>query len=270
MRILPHRLAAHRIIGALVSFSLLTFSFACSDTTGPATPIVPSTLSLHPDLQSAAGSGTSTALLTKLASNMCMDVTGSSTAPGTQVIIWGCTGNTNQKFTWQSNGEIRTIGGMCLDDSGGQGNDGDPIIIWTCHGGPNQTWTATTAGEIKGINGKCVDVSYSSTTPGTKLILWRCTGNSNQKWDAASSGSARQRDDVLPAGGHLRAAEHHAEGGRHLPRRDRGHARRAERDHLRVPGQRRPRDDRAPHHPELHPAGADGRGQGRRRQPERR
>ncbi|HEX6536610.1 MAG TPA: lectin [Gemmatimonadaceae bacterium] len=190
MRILPHWVAARRTLAMLAILPILSLATACSDNTQPDAITGPDAPSVQGDLQSAFGSGTSTAIVSQLAANTCLDVRLASTASGTPVEIWGCNGGSNQKFTWQSNGEIRVYGNMCLDASGGQGNDGDPIIIWPCSGAANQKWTPTAAGEIKGINGKCMDVKYADPTPGSRVILWPCNGQRNQKWDVSgSSGS---------------------------------------------------------------------------------
>lgn len=64
------------------------------------------------------------------------------TAPGTKVELWPCNGQSNQKWTVESNGTI--VGqqsGLCLDVSGAVTTKGTPLGIWTCNGGSNQKWS---------------------------------------------------------------------------------------------------------------------------------
>jgi hypothetical protein len=80
--------------------------------------------------------------LTVGGSTFCLDANGAGTSPGTKVIIWPCTGGTNQQ--WIFNGSGAVIGaqsGLCLDVSGGSTADGALAELWNCTGGSNQQWT---------------------------------------------------------------------------------------------------------------------------------
>jgi hypothetical protein len=152
---------------------------ACADTaTQPSEPMASSG-----DFALTGTPGTSAQILTRLASHLCMDVTGGTATAGARVALRACTTGSNQRFTWQSNGEIRVFGTMCLDAYGGKGRDGDPIVAWQCTGNSNQRWVATAAGEIKGINGKCMDVWGGKGNAGDAVTLYGCHGGTNQKWD---------------------------------------------------------------------------------------
>jgi mannan endo-1,4-beta-mannosidase len=116
-------------------------------------------------------------------SNRCVDVPGSTTANGTQVQLWDCSGNANQSWTHSSSGELRVYGNKCLDAEGNGTADGTKAIIWDCHGGTNQRWHVNSDGSITNVhNGKCLDANNRGSVNGTQIILWTCNGGSNQQW----------------------------------------------------------------------------------------
>ena len=116
-----------------------------------------------------------------VASGRCVDVTGVSTADGTQVQIWDCNGQTNQTWSSTSSGEIRVYGNKCLD-AAGTGN-GAKVQIYGCWGGDNQKWRVNSDGSIQGVqSGLCLDAVGSGTGNGTQLQLYSCWGGNNQKW----------------------------------------------------------------------------------------
>lgn len=81
--------------------------------------------------------------LVNINSAMCMDVMGASTSAGTQVIQWPCTGNRNQRWTFNGSAVVSVNSGMCLDVSGASTADGAPLIQWPCSGNLNQQWSLT-------------------------------------------------------------------------------------------------------------------------------
>ncbi|MDG6101543.1 RICIN domain-containing protein [Dactylosporangium aurantiacum] len=118
-------------------------------------------------------------------SNRCLDVSGVSTTPGTQVHIWDCHGGTNQRWTRTAAGELRVYGNRCLDVNGNGTADGTKIQIWDCNGTTAQKFTFNANGSITGAgSGKCVDVNASGTANGTKVQLWTCNGTGAQRWAA--------------------------------------------------------------------------------------
>lgn len=122
-------------------------------------------------------------IASRLTADRCMDIPGGSRNQGAQIALWSCHGGENQRFTLQSNGQIRTAGGLCVNALGGTGRDGDRIGVWPCGGGANERWQVTGNGEIKGINGKCIDVPGGNSAAGTGLVLWSCNGGLNQRWN---------------------------------------------------------------------------------------
>ncbi|NUO56929.1 MAG: poly(3-hydroxybutyrate) depolymerase [Hamadaea sp.] len=117
------------------------------------------------------------------ASGRCVDVPGSSTANGTQVQLWDCHGNTNQRWTYTSSRQLTVYGNKCLDANGQGTSNGTTAIIWDCNGQANQQWNLNANGTITGVqSGLCLDAAGTATANGTKIQLWACTGGSNQQW----------------------------------------------------------------------------------------
>jgi hypothetical protein len=142
-------------------------------------------------LQSVAGSLTaiavppvnSAALLSNPLSNRCMDVSGASNTPGSQVVVFDCHGGMNQRWTRTPAGELRTFGDRCLDVNNNGTANGTKIQIWTCNGSAAQRFTFKTNGTIVGAgSGKCVDVTSSDTANGTRVQLFDCNSTGAQRW----------------------------------------------------------------------------------------
>jgi Ricin-type beta-trefoil lectin domain len=120
-------------------------------------------------------------------SGRCLDVTGQSTANGTQVQLYDCWGGSNQRWTYTSGKQLQVYGNKCLDASGQGTADGTAVIIWDCNGQANQQWNVNANGTITGAqSGKCLDANGAGTANGTKIIIWSCNGQSNQQWSLRS------------------------------------------------------------------------------------
>ena len=128
----------------------------------------------------AAGSAT----IVGVGSGRCLDVTGASTTPGTQVIIWDCHGNSNQTWSTTAAGELRVYAGTrCLSVTGASVTRGAKVVSDTCTGGANQRWTLRSDGSILGVqSGLCLDVTGASTANLAPVETWTCNGQSNQQW----------------------------------------------------------------------------------------
>ena len=121
------------------------------------------------------------------ASGRCVDVPNSSTTNGTQLQLWDCSGNSNQRWTYTSSKQLMVYGNKCLDANGQGTADGTAVIIWDCNGQANQQWNVNSNGTITGVqSGKCVDANGAGTANGTKIIIWSCNGQSNQQWSLRS------------------------------------------------------------------------------------
>jgi endo-1,4-beta-xylanase len=131
------------------------------------------------------GGGTSGALHA-VGAGKCLDVPNSSTAPGTQVQIWDCSGQANQQWTHTSSGQLTaTMNGttMCLDAYDNQTSPGTKVETWSCNDRANQQWNVNSNGTVTGAqSGLCLDVTGASTANGALAELWTCNGGSNQQW----------------------------------------------------------------------------------------
>jgi len=120
-------------------------------------------------------------------SNRCIDVPNSSTTNATQVQLWDCNGNANQRFTYTSGKQLQVYGNKCLDASGKGTTNGTAVIIYDCNGQANQQWNVNSSGTISGVqSGLCLDAANASTANGTKIQLYSCGSGSNQKWTLRS------------------------------------------------------------------------------------
>jgi hypothetical protein len=114
-------------------------------------------------------------------SGRCIDVTNSG-GDGTRLQIRDCAGAANQKWVFQSDGTIRSLG-LCMDLAWGNTADGTAIQVANCSGNRAQLFYLSTAGDlVSALADKCVDVTDNGTANGTKLQLWTCAGTANQKW----------------------------------------------------------------------------------------
>jgi hypothetical protein len=116
-------------------------------------------------------------------SGRCVDVPNSATTNGTQVQLWDCGGQTNQRWTATASRQLQVYGNKCLDANGQGTVNGTAVIIWDCNGQANQQWNVNANGTITGVqSGLCLDANGAATANGTKIILWSCNGGTNQQW----------------------------------------------------------------------------------------
>ncbi|MFC5286699.1 beta-1,3-glucanase family protein [Actinokineospora guangxiensis] len=114
--------------------------------------------------------------------NKCIDVPNWNFADGQRLIVWNCTGGTNQK--WQfTNGTLRTENNKCMDVAWGSVADGAAVQIATCSGNPAQQFVLTAAGDLVNPQAnKCVDIAEWNPNNDAVLQMWTCAGTANQKW----------------------------------------------------------------------------------------
>ncbi|GAA2356442.1 alpha-galactosidase [Catellatospora methionotrophica] len=164
------------------SFTLLdAWTNATSSTSGTIAASVPAHGTV---VYRVSGGGTTppptTATFVSAPSGRCLDVPQSSTANGTQPVIWDCNGGANQQ--WAVNGAALQALGKCLD-APLNATAGAKVQLWDCNGGTNQQWNVNSDGTVSSRqSGLCVDVSGNATANGTLVLLWTCTGAANQRW----------------------------------------------------------------------------------------
>jgi hypothetical protein len=127
---------------------------------------------------------TSTRSIVSAASGRCISVSAHTAKDGSALQIYDCQGARWQKWTFEPDGSVRSMG-MCMDVAWGSSDNGTTIQLARCHGGPAQTFDLNGAGDLVNTGAdKCVDVTDKKTANGTRLQLWQCAGTSNQKWSA--------------------------------------------------------------------------------------
>lgn len=114
-------------------------------------------------------------------SGRCIDVTNAG-GDGTRLQILDCSGAAKQKWVFQSDGTIRSLG-LCMDLAWGNSANGTAVQVANCSGNRAQLFYLSSAGDlVSALADKCVDVPDNGTGNGTKLQLWTCSGTANQKW----------------------------------------------------------------------------------------
>jgi hypothetical protein len=125
-------------------------------------------------------------------SDLCLDVSGGSPGDGTPVILWPCTGASNQQWTSHFDGTITGIGGKCLSFASDTPANDSPLIISQCNGSLRQKWLFNKNGSIVGLGGnvvaggtttRCIDVYGMRYTQGTQLVAYNCNNQVNQRFD---------------------------------------------------------------------------------------
>ncbi|MEV4558099.1 RICIN domain-containing protein [Kitasatospora sp. NPDC049285] len=167
--------------------TLGTATATVTGTSASAAHSVPFTLTVNP-----AGSGggvVSGGVYQILQGGVAVDDPGSSTTPGTQLIVWGTHTGTNQRWTFTQSGdgsfEIRNLlSGLCADDSGGSTAPGSKIVQWTCTGNANQHWSIVPSGSSYALVNKAsgLVLTSSGTANGSTLTQQTNTGTSLQTW----------------------------------------------------------------------------------------
>jgi poly(3-hydroxybutyrate) depolymerase len=127
--------------------------------------------------------GQTNVMITGTGSGRCVDVPGSSSTNGTQVQLWDCHGNPNQRWTYTANRQLTTAGNKCLAANNQGTGNGTAVVIWDCNGQASQQWNLGANGAITGVqSGLCLDAVGTGTANGTRIQLYSCHGGSNQQW----------------------------------------------------------------------------------------
>jgi len=124
-------------------------------------------------------------------SNKVIDVSGTSTANGAQLVQMSYNGGSSQLWdiAWQGNGQYRATGvasGKVIDN-GGTSSTGGTLTIQPWNGLTRQLWKATPYSDgfhhlVSANSSLIVDVSSGSTADGANLVQWTDTGGDNQQW----------------------------------------------------------------------------------------
>jgi hypothetical protein len=99
-----------------------------------------------------------------------------------QVQLNSCNGGSAQRWTVQTDGTVRTLGG-CLDVRNSATVAGTTVQLFECNRTAAQQWRWRTDGTLLNPNSsRCLDAENGNSTNGTRLIIWDCHGRQNQVW----------------------------------------------------------------------------------------
>lgn len=112
---------------------------------------------------------------------------GNSTANGTIITVWSCTGSDLQKWHWEGNLLVHDVSGKCMTPQGNaSGTNGAVLTLWTCnpYSFPSPQRFYYEGDRIWTMHGtKCITNKGNSLSNGTWLTLWTC----NSEWNYAQS-----------------------------------------------------------------------------------
>ncbi|MFI9616813.1 ricin-type beta-trefoil lectin domain protein [Streptomyces sp. NPDC052023] len=122
----------------------------------------------------------------------CIDLSSSSTTPGTALQLYACNSTKAQKLRIDrtpsgstgdpSTGALKILGKCAIPKDGGTAS-GTAVVIADCTGTQGQQWTATSDGALKHVDsGKCLDVPGANSANGTDLQLYTCNAGQAQTW----------------------------------------------------------------------------------------
>ncbi|MFG2822414.1 family 20 glycosylhydrolase [Kitasatospora sp. NPDC048365] len=127
---------------------------------------------------------------TLTAAGKALDVPGSSTKTGTQLITWAPHGGANQQWQFSADTDgswtlTNAASHLCADISGGSTAAGAAVIQWTCTGTDNQHWILTAlpgGGWTVAAKHSGLLLTTASTADGALLTQQPDTGSALQHW----------------------------------------------------------------------------------------
>ncbi|MEV7418873.1 RICIN domain-containing protein [Streptomyces sp. NPDC089919] len=119
-----------------------------------------------------------------------VDVPGSATTPGTQLIQWTWHATDNQRWTLTATADgsytARNLrSGLCMDVNGGSTAAGAAVIQWTCTGNDNQRWRIAAAaggGWTLASARSGLLLTAAGAADGDRLVQQPATGAAAQRW----------------------------------------------------------------------------------------
>ncbi len=127
----------------------------------------------------------------------CLDVRLADPSDGTEVFIYECHGDENQRWSFFPAGvffELRGLAGKCVQPDGTTTDQGRPrLVIGPC-GGPEDRWQPSVGYPeeftlTQASTGNCMDVQDNNPANRTPVILFPCHGGANQLWRLVGDGS---------------------------------------------------------------------------------
>jgi Ricin-type beta-trefoil lectin domain len=125
-------------------------------------------------------------LIENVGSQKCLAPQGSRSSTGTLLVLAYCNGaDPTQRWTFASDGTVRTLGGqMCMDVTDSPHN-GSLLEIASCNASRSgtQRFVLNNSNDLVEKQADlCTDAKDWGTSAGTLLQLWSCAGTNNQKW----------------------------------------------------------------------------------------
>jgi hypothetical protein len=117
-------------------------------------------------------------------SKRCIDVKDGRAGAGndgTPLQVWDCNSGSNQTWTFNDDGTVRSLG-QCMDLAWGSIAENTPVQLVACNGNAAQQFRITQKNQLvnPAAEGKCVTSDGGDN--GGRLFLRTCTGAANQVW----------------------------------------------------------------------------------------
>jgi hypothetical protein len=127
--------------------------------------------------------------------NKCLDIPNASTAIGTPLQVFTCTGAANQVWSYASDTTLRAnIAGQqrCVEvpNSIVSPTSGTTLKTDLCNARDNQLFSLRNM-QLRGFGDYCVDVPSANYVAGQSVQLFNCTSGSNQQWDLVNGRSIK-------------------------------------------------------------------------------
>jgi len=106
-----------------------------------------------------------------------LDIKGANAGAETQVVMWPKTGNKNQQWYADEQGNIRSA----LNEFAFIANRGENIKMRPSSGAPQHQWYLDGT-KISNRSGDCLDIRGSSGHDGADVLAYQSTGQPNQQW----------------------------------------------------------------------------------------
>ncbi|MCX5214641.1 RICIN domain-containing protein [Kitasatospora sp. NBC_00240] len=121
--------------------------------------------------------------------NKCATPQGNSTANGTRITLWTCTGSDLQNWIWRGDRIVHETSGKCLTPEGDRiYSNGAVLTLWPCTGAESQDFDQSVSDFFREIktshSNKCLTNYGGNLGNGTWVTLWTCAGGepAEQNW----------------------------------------------------------------------------------------
>jgi Ricin-type beta-trefoil lectin domain len=123
--------------------------------------------------------------LVNAAQGMCLDPAGSDGAPGSRLVLWPCTGDLDQGFLLDAQGQLVNAPQKACLTVEGNVSKGASVILDRCTGSASQKFSTAAADSgrfVLKVAGLCVDATGADGKQGDAIIIWSCESDHDQRW----------------------------------------------------------------------------------------